>query len=213
MKIIGVKQLLQKKYKLVEGLPQEWADCLGQLEESFTMIIWGNSGQGKSNFVYQLLRVLSSIYSTLYVALEESHSLTTQNLVNRHDLAPLTGKIKWANHETNFEALVAHLSKKKKEKIIVIDSVQYMDIDYKRYKLLKEKFPKKTFIFISHAKGKNPDGRTATSIRYDAGIKVRVEGYMAFVVSRYGGNKNYVIWEQGAVKYWGRKKFNQLKTK
>lgn len=213
MKVIGVKQLLQKKYKLVEGLPPEWADCLGQLEECFTMIIWGNSGHGKSNFVYQLLRVLSAIYSTLYVALEESHSLTTQNLVNRHDLQPLSGKIKWANHETKYESLYAFLEKKKSPKIIVIDSVQYFDINYKLYQKLKERFPKKTFIFISHAEGKNPAGRTAKSIRYDAGIKVRVEGYMAFVVSRYGGNKNYVIWEQGAVKYWGRKKFNQLKSK
>lgn len=213
MKIIGVKQLLQKKFKIIEHLPKEWADCLGLLEEAFVMIIWGNSGQGKSNFVYQFLRFISSIYSTLYVALEESHSLTTQNLVNRHGLENLSGKIKWANHETNYESLCEFLKRKKSPKVVVIDSVQYFDINYKLYKALKEKFPKKIFIFISHAKGKNPDGRTASSIRYDAGIKVRVEGYMAFVVSRYGGNKNYVIWEEGAKKYWGTKKFNQLKNK
>ena len=28
---------------------------------------------------------------------------------------------------------------------------------------------------------------------------------MAFVRSRYGGNKPFVIWEEGARKYWGEK--------
>ncbi len=213
MKVIGVKQLLQKNYKIVQNLPKEWADSLGQLEENFIMIIWGASGQGKSNFIYQLLRVLSTVYSTLYVALEEGHSLSTQNLVNRHDLAPLNGKIKWANHETTFESLVVFLKKKKSARIVVIDSLQYFHITYLQYKQLKELFPRKTFIFISHAKSKSPDGKTADKIRYDAPIKVRVEGYMAFVVSRFGGNKNFVIWEEGAKKYWGLKIFNKIKTK
>ena len=65
-------------------------------------------------------------------------------------------------------------------------------------------FKKKSFIFLSHASGKLPDGKTADKIRYDAGIKTRIEGYIAFPISRYGGNKPYVIWEEGARKYWGR---------
>lgn len=213
MKVIGVKQLLGKKYKLIPDLPPEWAESFGQVEESFVAIIWGASGQGKSNFVYQFLRVLSDKYPTLYVALEEGHSLTTQNLVNRHDLTTLSGKIKWANHETTLESLIEHLKRKKSARIIVIDSLQYFHITYTDYKNLRQLFPKKTFIFISHAKGKAPDGKTADKIRYDSPIKVRVEGYMAFVVSRFGGNKNYVIWEEGAKKYWGLKAFNKLKNR
>jgi hypothetical protein len=210
MKIIGVTQLLRKKFKMIKNLPPDWQDSLGQVEEAFTMIIWGASGQGKSNFIYKLLSVLSIKYSTLYVALEESHSLTTQNLVNRHNLKPLSGKIKWANHETNLSSLIEYLLKPKSPKIIVIDSLQYFHISYIDYKHLKEQFPHKSFIFISHAKGKNPDGTTASKIRYDCGIKIRVEAYMAFVVSRYGGNKNYVIWEEGAKKHLGIKKFKKL---
>lgn len=198
---------------MIKNLPEEWQNSLGQVEEAFTMIIWGQSGQGKSNFIYKLLTVLSAKYSTLYVALEESHSLTTQNLVNRHNLKPLSGKLKWANHETSLESLIEYLERPKSPKIIIIDSLQYFHISYIDYKNLKELFPAKSFIFISHAKGKNPDGTTASKIRYDAGIKIRVDGYMAFVVSRYGGNKNYVIWEEGAKKFYGLKKFKKLLDK
>ena len=96
------------------------------------------------------------------------------------------------------------LNRKKSPRFVVIDSVQYWDVDYEKYKALKAAFPRKTFIFISHSKGKLPDGKTADKIRYDAGVKVRVEGFAAFVTSRYGGNRPYVIWEDGAKRYWGK---------
>ncbi len=198
---------------MVQNLPLEWQESLGNLEEVFVMIIWGSSGSGKSNFVYKFVKFLSEKYSTLYVALEEGHSLTTQNLINRHDLQSLSGKLKWANHETTYHTLVEYLKRKKSPRVIIIDSIQYFHITYQDYKNLKEMFPKKTFIFISHAKGKSPDGKTADKIRYDAGIKVFVDKYMAFVVSRYGGNKNYVVWEEGAKKKWGLKQFNKIKNK
>ena len=38
-KKIGLKQLAQKKYVLVEGLDQAHAESLGQIEDAFDMII------------------------------------------------------------------------------------------------------------------------------------------------------------------------------
>lgn len=35
-------------------------------------------------------------------------------------------------------------------------------------------------IFISHADGKNPAGRSAKSVMYDASLKIYIEGYRAF---------------------------------
>ena len=48
----------------------------------------------------------------------------------------------------------------------------------------------------------------AKNIRYDADIKIRVEGYKAFATTRYEdsdkgeGGQDYTIWEQGAREYW-----------
>lgn len=211
-KILGLKQIQQKTYKLLEGLSQQWAESLGNLEEVFMMIVWGDSGHGKSNFLMQFIREISKYGTVLYLALEEGHTLTTQTKVVQHLSGDGVGRIQFADHEMSYEKLVAQLKKKKQARYIVIDSLQYWHINYEDYKRLKETFPKKSFIFISHAKGKNPSSSTAVNIRYDAGLKVRVEGKVAFIESRYGGNKNYVIWEQGAKNYWG-KKFNKIKNR
>jgi hypothetical protein len=46
---------------------------------------------------------------------------------------------------------------------------------YRDYIQLKEEFPDKLFVFISHARGKNPKGDAATSVMYDADLKIWVE--------------------------------------
>lgn len=205
-KILGLKQLLNKKYNYLENLPSLFVDSFGSLVECFIMIVWGMSGNGKSSFLMQFLKVLMFYGKVLYVSLEEGFEASMFANVMRHlDEESHTGKIEFADHEMTYEKLVLKLSKKKSPKFIIIDSVQYWNITYDMYKALKEKFPRKAFIFISHAKGAIPDGHTADKIRYDAGIKVHVKGYVAFVISRYGGTKPYVIWEEGARKFWGKK--------
>ena len=95
--------------------------------------------------------------------------------------------------------------------MVVIDSLQYLDKFYmQQFKALKAEFPDKLFVFISQAdkSGKNPDGLMAKKIRYDADIKIKVEGFKAFVTTRYEdsdrgeGGADYIVWKQGADEYW-----------
>ena len=206
-KIINVKNLQKKKFKIIENLSDQWNDSFGRVDEHFTMIIWGNSGNGKSSLCMSLLNDLSRIGPTLFVSLEEGHTLSLQTNVLRY-ISPENKNIRFADHHMNYDALSEYLDKKRTPKIIVIDSLQYWNIDYIKYKKLKERHPNKSFVFISHANGKLPDGKTASKIMYDAGIKIRVDHFIAFVRSRYGGNKNYLIWEEGAKKFW-RKDFKK----
>jgi len=204
-KVLGLKQLLQKRYVLLEGLDEKFKESFGDLVDAFVMIVWGMSGQGKSNFLMQFLTEMMKYGKVLYVSLEEGHGASMQALVIRQLREDQhNGKIEFADHEMSFDKLMIKLKKKKSPKFIVIDSLQYWNITYEQYKELKETFPKKTFLFISHAKGKDPACSVGMKIRYDAAIKVFVNKYIAFIVSRYGGNKNYVIWEQGARKKWGK---------
>jgi hypothetical protein len=197
--------LTAKKYKRLKNLPETITSSFGDLTENFIMIVWGQSGNGKSSFLMQLLNILLANGKALYVALEEGHEASIQaNVVRSLEKTKAKGAIMFADCTMSYDALVQRLHDKRKiERFIIIDSLQYWNIDYEKYKALKELFPTKTFIFISHAKGKTPDGKTADKIRYDAGIKVFVHGYIAFVKSRYGGNKPFVIWEEGAKKHWG----------
>jgi hypothetical protein len=216
-KVIGLKALLNKKYEFLEGLPEQITRSFGKLVMNFIMCVWGQSASGKSNFIYQLLEVLMNYGNVLYIGLEEGTEASAQLKALRHlNEEEHGGKIKFADHEMNFEEAVIYLKRKKSPRFVVVDSVQYWDITYLKYKELKAMFPSKGFIFISHASGKSPDGKTADKIRYDAGIKVYVEGFVGFVKCRYEGNKPYIIYEgedaqRGAWGYWGKKRLNQFK--
>lgn len=205
-RVLGLQQLLQKKYDYIT-LPSGIEESFGRLVENFLMIVWGNSGNGKSSFLMQFIKPLmdANIGKGLYVSLEEGFEASIQANVLRHLTDEYMGKIEFADYEMTYEKLCEKLSKRKSPKFIIIDSLQYWNINYDKYKALKELFPRKTFIFISHADGQHPSGTTAKQIRYDVPVKVRVEGYVAFVVSRFGGNKPFVIWEAGAKKHWGDK--------
>ncbi|MCX6210128.1 MAG: hypothetical protein NTZ59_11705, partial [Bacteroidetes bacterium] len=62
---------------------------------------------------------------------------------------------------------------------------------------------RKIIIVISHLKGKEPDGSSAMNVKRLCHIKMYVEKYVMFPISRFGGNKNFIIWEDGAKKAWG----------
>jgi hypothetical protein len=102
------------------------------------------------------------------------------------------------------------LRKVRSANIIFIDSLQYSDINKVEYKRLKLEFPNKLFIWISHAEGKRPKGRLADFIRYDADVKIRIEGFKAICLSRIANNINteYVIYQIGADEYWGTNLIN-----
>lgn len=210
-RVLGLKQLLQKKYHFLDNLPEDITASFGRLTDNFTMLVWGISGNGKSNFIMQFMKVIMFYGKVLYIALEEGFEATTQFTADRNLTQELhSGRIEFADHNMTYDALIEKLKKKKSPRFIIIDSIQYWNITYEQYKRLKEIFKRKTFIFISHASGKIPDGKVADKIRYDAGIKVRLEGFIGFIICRYGGNKPFIVWEAGAKKYWGKKYRNVI---
>lgn len=204
-KILTLKQLLKKKYEYLENLPDKIKESFGELVMGFVMIIWGESGNGKSNLTVQILKCFIEYGKVLYLALEEGHQRTMQRLAEENFQEEIhAGRILFGNHEMTYAETIKALQRKKSAKIIVIDSVQYWNITYEQYQDIKKLFPKKIFIFMSHTNGKNPDGKVANKIKYDADIKVYVEGYIAFPRSRFQGNKPFVIWEDGAKNYYGK---------
>lgn len=79
-----------------------------------------------------------------------------------------------------------------------------MQMSYREYLAFKERHCNKLLIFVSHADGKRPDGRSATKVMYDAALKIWVEGYKAFSKGRFiGTTGECTIYEDGAQRYWG----------
>ncbi len=197
----SVQEVLNTKYKSVP-FDGKWKQMLGEPELAGTWIIWGESGHGKTRFTLQLCKYLTNFAKVAYNPLEEGISLSFKKALVESGMQNTRNFI--VLNQEDIPTIKERLSKRKSPDVVVIDSLQYSGLNYTAYKQLRAEFPKKLFIFISHAEGKLPEGRVAKKVRYDAFIKIRVEGYKAFPTSRYGGGEAFVVWNKGAEDYWSK---------
>lgn len=197
---LSVRDILDKKY---DTFPFEgkWREAFDRPERVGVWFIWGNSGNGKSSFVMQLCKELCKYDRVIYDSLEEGACLTVQNSLRMHGMSEVNRRLFFIQED--MEALKVRLRQHKSSGIVVVDSLQYTCMTYKNYIALKEAFPGKLFIFVSHASGKNPKGDTATSVMYDATLKIWVEGGVAFSKGRFiGESGKYVVYPKLAEEYW-----------
>ena len=191
-------EILSKKYKTLKWGP-EFEKAFDKPETSGIWFVWGNSGNGKTNLVMQLICELSTYYKVFYNALEEGTRLTMQRNIQR-----ISGSLNSKNLLIGSESLAeldSRLNKQKSPQIIIIDSIQYTGLTWLAYRKFKEAHPDKLIIFISHAKGKNPAGETAMRVKYDADLKIWVEGFVATSNGRYNPGGEFKIWDEGAIKH------------
>lgn len=174
----------------------EWKEALGCPERSGTWLIWGNSGNGKTRFALQLCKYLCRFGRVAYDSLEEGVSESLRKALSETYMQEVNKQIIILDRES-IDNLFDRLEKSKSPDIICIDSLQYTGMGYNDYKVMKERFPHKLFIFISHAEGQHPEGRVAKKVRFDSNIKIYVQNYRADAVSRYGGGAPYIVWKEG----------------
>jgi hypothetical protein len=183
----------------------KWLESFGTPELGGCWLIWGNSGNGKTRFTLQLCKYLAQFGRVAYNSLEEGLSLSFQTAIKSAGMQEVARRFVMLDKEPAAELRERLLARKSPE-IVVVDSIQYSGLNKESAKALVDEFPRKLFIFVSHAEGKHPSGRTATAIRFHAGVKLHVEGYrIPAPVSRFkdGACAPFTIWEDGAARYWG----------
>lgn len=180
------------------GFTGRWLAAMGDPEPYGSWIIWGASGNGKTRFAVQLVKYLMSFPSLriAYNGLEEGVSETYRKAIldTGLQMEKQSRFVFWDGFD--YDEMIARLKRKRSPNVIVIDSLQYLNISYDQYKELVRKYPKKLFIWISHQSGVEPKGGTAQSVRYNSNIKIRVHNYYANIVSRYCGNQVFDIWPE-----------------
>lgn len=180
-----------------------WGDCVGEIDRTGVVFFWGKSGNGKTSAVLSFGKELARFGRVLYNSLEEGLSVSFLNALRRHAMQDCGRRFQVVAGES-MEDLDERLSKRKSPDFVIIDSFQYTQLDYRQYIAFKERHPDKMLIFVSHADGKQPAGRAARSVIYDAGLKIWVEGYKAFTNGRFfGPTGEYTIWREKAEEYWG----------
>jgi hypothetical protein len=203
-KALSITDLMTKKYKTIP-LTGRWLEAFGEPEATGTWLIWGNSGSGKSTFALQLCAELCKHGKVLYNSLEEGSGL---NFRNR--LAALPEPVNKKRFNVVCEPIndmSERLLRRRSPDIVIIDSFQFSGLDYKGYRNLKNTHPDKLLIFVSHAQGSRPAGRSANSVLYDASQKIWVEGFKATSNGRSIGKNGgkLIIWDEGAARAYGNK--------
>ncbi|SMO48435.1 DNA repair protein RadA [Solitalea koreensis] len=199
---LSVSDLLNKKYKSFD-FQGDWYDAFENPETTGVWFIWGNSGNGKTSFTLQLCKELTRFGRVAYNSLEEGDAKTMQNAFRKTGMASVKKKLLLLCEP--IDELSVRLDKPKSPSFVVIDSWQYAGLSFAKYLEFKKKHKNKLLIFISQADGKQPSGRAAKSVMYDASLKIWVEGYKAFSKGRYIGPNggSYTIWHEGAALYHG----------
>ena len=199
---LSAKEVLAKKFKTIE-LGGKWNDCIGTIGRKGVVFFWGNSGNGKTSAVVLFCKALCQLgLRGIYLSKEEGTDLTMQNTLRRLGMIDC-GRLFQIDGRMSLDELSDRLAKPRSADFCVIDSVQYVQMTYKRFLEFKERHKNKLIILVSQTKGRAPDGRPATRMMYDASLKIWVEGYTAFSKGRFiGPTGEYTIWEDGAKKYW-----------
>lgn len=184
---------------------EPWLSATGKPEGVGTWIIGGQAASGKTTFVLQLCKYLLKFGRVYYNSREmKPLSGVMQKVLIRTGMQDVKGFIV---RQESIDDMIDRLEKHKSPNIVFVDSVQHSFIRKKQYSKLKEMFPNKLFIWITHFDNRNKaEGSIGQFIWYDADIKMTVEGYRMFADSRYldgGKGQPYTIWKEGAATYWG----------
>jgi KaiC/GvpD/RAD55 family RecA-like ATPase len=199
----SVSELINTKFKIMnfDGI---WADLFGKPQKTGSWIIWGDASNGKTAFSIQLCKYLTNFDRVGYNSIEEGISESLKLSCIRENMLEVGSRFQVIDKEP-IDELENRLLRHKSPGIIVIDSAQYIDMKVREVKAFLDRHKNKLFIFVSHAEGKHPEGTLAKKIRFHSSVKIHIEGYRAFIQSRYGGDKSkhYTIWHEGASDYWG----------
>lgn len=190
-------EVIEKKY---EPLPWDgqWAEAFGHPALGEMWFITGASASGKSSFVMQLAKKLCDYGKVLYLSLEEKIGQSFKERLERYDMHEVKRRFQISVSE-NYDELCERLIKQRSATFVVVDSFQYAGWTYAQALSLTERFPKKTFVFISQEDRGAPLGKPAIRLRYAAGVKVRVSGFKAYCQGRYTGKTGsfFPVWEEG----------------
>ena len=197
----SISQLESAKFDVMD-FDGEWLEHLGRPELTGSWLVAGNKKNGKTAYCMQLAKYLTRFARVGYNSLEEGASETIRDAVIRTNFTPVERHNIIILDKEPVDALRRRLDKKKSPRIVFIDSVQYSGLSYRDYISLKDDYRSKLFIWLSHLDGKQPAGEVAKRIAYDANIYIPVVGFKALPQGRYGGGKEYVIWHDGAARYW-----------
>ncbi|WP_297980328.1 AAA family ATPase, partial [uncultured Capnocytophaga sp.] len=174
------EDLARKKYKTLP-LKGVWKEHLGDIERSGSILIYGDSGHGKTTYALQLMRELCQGEKVLYNSLEECGSLSLLTNLERTGLKQYKNKYLVCGEP--LDNLIQRLSRPQQPKIVFIDSVQacFRGKKTEDYHNLILQFPQTLFIGISQISKGMPKGAVAEEFYWFCQNRVLVKDFKAYI--------------------------------
>ena len=176
-------------------MPEAWEKHLGNIDSRFTMYIDGEPGNGKTEYVMQMIKMLTNhVGKTRINNVEQGKHTQIKTSVIRNnykDSIPV-GKFQY-DMIRNYEDFKAKIKKPNSGHVIIIDSISYWPLTLAQVQELIDTFKKKSFVFVAYKAAFTRN----QPIIHNCDIKIRVEKFIAHTVgSRFGGTEDYAIWPE-----------------
>lgn len=194
MRAIGISDFLDRKF-ITYDFTDSFADSFGEPERNMKVIIWGNPGNGKTEFCIQLAKYMAGFTKVYYNSFEQGICKTLQDALRRNNMMEVAGRVIFGDQET-FEEMLERLSGKNAPQVVVIDSRDYLNLTTTQFKRLIDEHPRKCFIVVCWESGGKPRGEYAKQIAYMCDVKIHVRDFVAYPRSRFGGNQKFIIWNR-----------------
>lgn len=182
-RIINLKTLKDKKYDEID-MGEHYNQLFGQIESRTSFFMYGTSGSGKSVFVMQLANFFCKKFKAkgLYVSHEEALKKSMQDRTKNFKIE--STKL-FIGENLDFETLLYKI-KRNYYRMVIIDSVQYMQFTYDQLKELNKTFTKRKLIPILVSFGTAYKKPTCNNdIMHACDVKIFFDAGVATIDSRY----------------------------
>lgn len=152
-----------------------WVNLFGDLARGAQVILSGYQGCGKSTLIIQLALFCAKTLGlrVLYLALEEGYSSTLQLRIKRFDAT--NPNLLFMDENDVAKAQNANPKLFGLYDVVVIDSIQCLDVfTEKNIKLMKERYPKTIFFYISQV-DKKGSIRGSNKLGHECDVIIRAE--------------------------------------
>lgn len=173
-RIISLSELKAQEFD-VYNFSEGFDEIIGNPAKNFSMVVYGESGQGKSTWVIEFANYLAETHGkVLYNSSEERISQSLKRKLLKYD----SDNFAIAECQ-NYKALKQAI-RGNGFKFVVIDSINDMNIKPNELAELTERNADKAFIFIMQAT-KQGNYKGSSQFVHDADILIRLESYQPIV--------------------------------
>ncbi|MCD8412763.1 AAA family ATPase [Tenacibaculum finnmarkense] len=188
-KAYSYDDIAKKNFKTI-ALTGEWLRHQGVVEQSGSILIYGDSGHGKTTYAMRFMKELTKSGKVLYNTAEEGMRMSFMRSLRLNNMKVVSSKFTFQKEK--YDDMVLRLRRKRQPKIVIVDSVQYVFRGKKAadYFNLIEEFDTTLFIFISHVSKGHPEGAVANEIYWDCQNRILIQDFKAIIEkSRCGADE------------------------